>query len=128
MVPFVIADERSQQSTLRDPKSLEIVTWIEKKYHRQRRMRRLEKLTPVEFEALDKAMTAAGNYTEKPATKPTGVPHDYQPKGEGYRRHPARVQLVQPFRYRQPGTLTMKAKPNSCRGLLPSVPRTDTGI
>ena len=31
---------------------LAIVTWIEKKYHRQRRKRRLGRLTPVEFEAL----------------------------------------------------------------------------
>jgi putative transposase len=34
---------------------LAIVTWIEKKYHRQRR----RKLTPVEFEALHHASKAA---------------------------------------------------------------------
>jgi putative transposase len=38
---------------------LAMVTWIEKKYHRQRRKRRLGRLTPVEFEALDKASRAA---------------------------------------------------------------------
>jgi putative transposase len=38
---------------------LAIVTWIEKKYHRQRRKRRLERLTPVEFEALHQAPKAA---------------------------------------------------------------------
>jgi len=36
-----------------------MVTWIERKYHRQRRKRRLGKLTPVEFEALDGASMAA---------------------------------------------------------------------
>jgi transposase InsO family protein len=38
---------------------LAIVTWIEKKYHRQRRKRRLGRLTPVEFEALHQASRAA---------------------------------------------------------------------
>jgi len=38
---------------------LAIVTWIEKKYHRQRRKRRLGRLTPVEFEALHHASKAA---------------------------------------------------------------------
>jgi transposase InsO family protein len=36
-----------------------MVTWIEKKYHRQRRKRRLGRLTPVEFEALHQASNAA---------------------------------------------------------------------
>ena len=36
----------------KDELRLAIVTWIEKKYHRQRRKRRLGRLTPVEFEAL----------------------------------------------------------------------------
>jgi transposase InsO family protein len=35
-----------------------IVTWIERKYHRQRRKRRLGKMTPIEFEALHQASTA----------------------------------------------------------------------
>ena len=43
----------------REELRLAMVTWIEKKYHRQRRKRRLGKLTPVEFEALDKASRAA---------------------------------------------------------------------
>jgi len=38
---------------------LAIVTWIERKYHRQRRKRRLRRLTPVEFEALHHASKAA---------------------------------------------------------------------
>jgi putative transposase len=49
----------SRRWETREELRLEIVTWIEKKYHRQRRKRRLGKLTPVEFEALDKAMNAA---------------------------------------------------------------------
>ncbi len=43
----------------REELRLAIVTWIEKKYHRQRRKRRLGKMTPVEFEALDRALPAA---------------------------------------------------------------------
>jgi transposase InsO family protein len=43
----------------REELRLAMVTWIEKKYHRQRRKRRLGKMTPVEFEALDKASRAA---------------------------------------------------------------------
>jgi putative transposase len=49
----------SRRWETREDLRLAIVTWIEKKYHRQRRKRRLGKLTPVEFEALDKAMNAA---------------------------------------------------------------------
>jgi transposase InsO family protein len=43
----------------REELRLAMVTWIEKKYHRQRRKRRLGKMTPVEFEALQKATAAA---------------------------------------------------------------------
>ncbi len=43
----------------REDLRVEIVTWIERKYHRQRRKRRLGKMTPVEFEALDAASKAA---------------------------------------------------------------------
>ena len=43
----------------REDLRVEIVTWIERKYHRQRRKRRLGKMTPVEFEALDAARRAA---------------------------------------------------------------------
>jgi putative transposase len=43
----------------REELRLAMVTWIEKKYHRQRGKRRLRKMTPVEFEALDKALPAA---------------------------------------------------------------------
>jgi len=38
---------------------LAIVTWIERKYHRQRCKCRLGRLTPVEFEALHQASRAA---------------------------------------------------------------------
>lgn len=38
---------------------LAIVTWIETKYNRRRRQRGLGKLTPVEFEMINKAATAA---------------------------------------------------------------------
>lgn len=43
----------------REELRLAIVTWIERKYHRQRRKRRLGRLTPVEFEALHGAPQAA---------------------------------------------------------------------
>ena len=43
----------------REDLRIAVVTWIERKYHRQRRKRRLGKLTPVEFEALDAALRAA---------------------------------------------------------------------
>jgi hypothetical protein len=35
------------------------VTWIERAYHRERRQRRLGKLTPIEFDTIKKAATAA---------------------------------------------------------------------
>ena len=38
---------------------LAIVTWIERTYHRKRRQRRLETLTPIEFETINKAAAAA---------------------------------------------------------------------
>ena len=38
----------------RDELRLAIVSWIEGKYHRKRRQRRLGKLTPVEFELIMK--------------------------------------------------------------------------
>jgi putative transposase len=38
---------------------LAIVTWIERTYHRKRRQRRLGKLTPIEFETINKAAPAA---------------------------------------------------------------------
>jgi len=36
----------------RDQLRLAIVTWIEARYHRRRRQRRLGKLTPIEYEAI----------------------------------------------------------------------------
>jgi putative transposase len=38
---------------------LAIVTWIERTYHRRRRQQRLGRLTPIEFETLNPAATAA---------------------------------------------------------------------
>jgi putative transposase len=38
---------------------LAIITWIERTYHRRRRQRRLGRLTPVEYETLNLAATAA---------------------------------------------------------------------
>ena len=38
--------------TSRDELRLAIVSWIEGKYHRKRRQRRLGKLTPIEFELI----------------------------------------------------------------------------
>jgi transposase InsO family protein len=43
----------------REELRVEIVTWIERRYHRQRRKCRLGSMTPVEFEALDAALRAA---------------------------------------------------------------------
>lgn len=43
----------------REDLRLAIVTWIERKYHRQRRKRRLGRMTPIEFEAVDKTLKAA---------------------------------------------------------------------
>lgn len=41
-----------QRWTTRDELRLEIITWIEKTYHRRRRQRRLGRLTPIEFETI----------------------------------------------------------------------------
>lgn len=41
-----------QQWTTREELRLEIVTWIERTYHRRRRQRGLGKLTPIEFETI----------------------------------------------------------------------------
>ncbi len=49
----------SRRWETREELRIEIVTWIERKYHRQRRKRRLGRMTPVEFEALDAALKAA---------------------------------------------------------------------
>jgi len=38
---------------------LAIVTWIEKTYHRTRRQRRLGRLTPIEFETINRTAHAA---------------------------------------------------------------------
>ena len=43
----------------REELRLAIVTWIETKYHRRRRQRRLGKLTPIEFETIYAAANAA---------------------------------------------------------------------
>jgi putative transposase len=44
-----------------DPKELRlaIVVWIERTYHRQRRQARLGRLTPIEFETINRHATAA---------------------------------------------------------------------
>lgn len=43
----------------RDQLRLAIVTWIERTYHRRRRQRALGKLTPIEFETINRAAHAA---------------------------------------------------------------------
>ena len=50
--------DRQRWST-REQLRLAIVTWIEKTYHRKRRQRRLGKLTPIEFETINHAASAA---------------------------------------------------------------------
>ena len=43
-----------------DGLDLAITTWIERTYHRRRRQRRLGKLTPIEYETINRtALTAA---------------------------------------------------------------------
>ena len=42
----------------REELRLAIVSWIEGKYHRKRRQRRLGKLTPVEFETIMRSAVA----------------------------------------------------------------------
>jgi transposase InsO family protein len=48
-----------QRRTTREDLRLAIITWIERTYHRRRRQRRLGRLTPVEYETLTLAATAA---------------------------------------------------------------------
>jgi putative transposase len=43
----------------REQLRLAIVTWIERTYHRRRRQRRLGRLTPIEYETINKAANAA---------------------------------------------------------------------
>lgn len=50
--------DRRRWST-REQLRLAIVTWIEKTYHRKRRQRRLGRLTPIEFETINRAAQAA---------------------------------------------------------------------
>jgi transposase InsO family protein len=48
-----------QRWATRDELRLEIVTWIEKTYHRRRRQRALGCMTPIEFEMLHTQTAAA---------------------------------------------------------------------
>lgn len=48
-----------QRWTTRAERRLAIVTWIEKTYHRARRQRRLGRLTPIEFETINRTAHAA---------------------------------------------------------------------
>jgi putative transposase len=48
-----------QRWQTREQLRLAIVTWIERTYHRRRRQRRLGRLTPIEYETINKAATAA---------------------------------------------------------------------
>jgi transposase InsO family protein len=51
--------DRQRWLTRRDLR-LSITTWIERTYHRRRRQRRLGKLTPIEYETINRtALTAA---------------------------------------------------------------------
>jgi putative transposase len=50
--------DRQRWSTREDLR-LAIITWIEKTYHRRRRQRALGRLTPIEYETINKAATAA---------------------------------------------------------------------
>jgi transposase InsO family protein len=43
----------------REQLRLAIITWIERTYHRRRRQRRLGRLTPIEYETINKAAQAA---------------------------------------------------------------------
>ncbi|GAA3664510.1 hypothetical protein GCM10022202_28200 [Microbacterium marinilacus] len=47
-----VLDQRSWET--REQLRLAVVHWIEARYHRGRRQRRLGKLTPIEFEAIMK--------------------------------------------------------------------------
>jgi putative transposase len=48
-----------QRWASRDQLRLAIITWIERTYHRRRRQRRLGRLTPIEYETINKALKAA---------------------------------------------------------------------
>jgi putative transposase len=48
-----------QRWTSREQLRLAIITWIERTYHRRRRQRRLGRLTPIEYETINQAATAA---------------------------------------------------------------------
>jgi len=50
--------DRQRWST-REQLRLAVVTWIERTYHRRRRQRRLGRLTPIEYETINTAATAA---------------------------------------------------------------------
>jgi putative transposase len=50
--------DRQRWST-REQLRLAIITWIERTYHRRRRQRRLGRLTPIEYETINKAAQAA---------------------------------------------------------------------
>jgi putative transposase len=50
--------DRQRWQTRQDLR-LAIVTWIEKSYHRRRRQTRLGRLTPIEFETINRHTTAA---------------------------------------------------------------------
>jgi transposase InsO family protein len=52
-----VLDRRRWQT--REDLRLAIITWIEKTYHRRRRQRRLGRLTPIEYETINRAATAA---------------------------------------------------------------------
>jgi transposase InsO family protein len=48
-----------QRWNTREELRLAVITWIERTYHRRRRQRRLGRLTPIEYETLKLAATAA---------------------------------------------------------------------
>lgn len=48
-----------QRWNTRDELRLAIITWIERTYHRRRRQRRLGRLTPIEYETINKTAQAA---------------------------------------------------------------------
>jgi putative transposase len=48
-----------QRWATREQLRLAIITWIERTYHRRRRQRRLGRLTPIEYETMNKAAHAA---------------------------------------------------------------------
>lgn len=48
-----------QRWTTRQELRLSITTWIERTYHRRRRQRRLGKLTPIEYETINRTALIA---------------------------------------------------------------------